>query len=77
MKENQKTVLEHLKKMCPLELDMYPMVTIHCLMDDIINDNWQYYSDEKPEVIKLSEALGRKEQAEILHAFSAWILSED
>ncbi|WP_373781166.1 hypothetical protein [Jeotgalibaca porci] len=76
MNKNQIIVLEYLKKMCPPILQS-PMVTIFSLMDDIINDNWQYYHDVKPEYIDKAENLSKVEQLEILKAFAEWGLERE
>lgn len=74
--QNKKIVMDYLIKMCPAELDMYPFVTIYNLMDDIINDNWQEYSDEKPEEISAAEELGRKGEAEVMFEFAEFVLNK-
>ena len=76
MNKDQIIVLEYLKKMCPPILQS-PMVTIFSLMDDIINDNWQYYHDVKPEYIDKAENLSKVEQFEILKAFAEWGLERE
>lgn len=76
LNENQQIVLEYLKKICPPILQS-PMVTIFCLMDDIINDNWRCYHDIKPEYIDKAENLSKVEQFEILKAFAEWGLERE
>ena len=74
--DDQQEVLEYLKKMCP-PIIQSPMVTIFSLMDDIINDNWQYKHDIKPEYMDKAENLSKVEQCEILKAFAEWGLSTE
>lgn len=70
--DDQQVVLEYLKKMCPPELGVSAMVTVYCLVDDNINDNWQEYSDEIPEHIEALQKLSISEENQVLAAFAEW-----
>ena len=74
--ENQEIVLEHLKRMCPLELGVSAMVAVYSLVDDNINDNWQEYSDEIPEYIEALQKLNLAEEDQVLQAFASWVLKK-
>ena len=72
MNNNQKIVLNHLKRMNPPELKMSPMVTIYSLVDDNINDNWELSHDKIPECIDALRKLDNKQEIEVLLAFAEW-----
>ena len=76
--DDQLVVLDYLKKMCPTKLGVSAMVTVYCLVDDNINDNWQEYSDEIPEHIEALQKLSVAEENQVLAAFAEWgILTEE
>ena len=70
--DDQQEVLDYLKKMCPPKLGVSAMVTVYCLADDNINDNWQEYSDEIPEHIEALQKLSISEENQVLAAFAEW-----
>lgn len=70
LNENQQIVLDYLKGMCPPKLGVSAMVTVYCLVDDNINDNWQEYSEEIPEHIEALQKLSIAEENQVLEAFS-------
>lgn len=53
------------------------MVTVFCLVDDNINDNWQEYSEETPEHIEALQKLNIEEENQVLQAFSAWVIEQE
>lgn len=75
LSDDQQVVLKYLKKMCPPELGVSAMVTVYCLVDDNINDNWQKYSEEIPEHIEALQKLSISEENQVLAAFAEWGLS--
>ncbi len=75
--DNQQIVLEYLKSMCPPKLGVSAMVTVYCLVDDNINDNWQEYSEGIPEHIEALQKLSVAEENQVLQAFASWVLSEE
>ena len=77
LNENQKIVLDYLKKMCPPKLGVSAMVTVYCLVDDNINDNWQEYSEEIPEHIEALQKLSVAEENQVLKLFSQWALEQE
>lgn len=77
LNENQLVVLEYLKEMCPPKLGVSAMVTVFCLVDDNINDNWQEYSEETPEHIEALQKLNIEEENQVLQAFSAWVIEQE
>ena len=77
LNENQQIVLEYLKGMCPAKLGVSAMVTVYCLVDDNINDNWQEYSDEIPEHIEALQELSVAEENQVLEVFSKWALEQE
>lgn len=77
LNENQQVVLEHLKGMFPAKLGVSAMVTVYCLVDDNINDNWQEYSDEIPEHIEALQELSVAEENQVLEVFANWVLEQD
>ena len=77
LNENQQIVLEYLKKMCPPKLGLSAMVTVYCLVDDNINDNWQEYSDEAPEHIEALQKLSVAEENHVLEVFAKWALEQE
>ncbi|HCR3094693.1 hypothetical protein [Enterococcus faecalis] len=77
LNENQQIVLKHLKSMCPPKLGLSAMVTVYCLVDDNINDNWQEYSEEIPEHIEALQKLSVAEENQVLQAFSQWALGQE
>lgn len=70
--DDQQVVLDYLKKMCPPELGVSAMVTVYCLVDDNINDNWQEYSEEIPEHIEALQKLSISDENQVLAAFAEW-----
>lgn len=70
LNENQQIVLKHLKSMRPPKLGLSAMVTVYCLVDDNINDNWQEYSEEIPEHIEALQKLSVAEEFQVLTAFA-------
>lgn len=76
LNENQQIVLDYLKKMCPPKLDVSAMVTVYCLVDDNINDNWQEYSEEIPKHIEALQKLSISEENQVLAAFAEWGMKE-
>ncbi|MFO7175324.1 hypothetical protein QJS77_07300 [Enterococcus faecium] len=77
LNENQQIVLKHLKSMCPPKLGLSAMVTVYCLVDDNINDNWQEYSEEIPEHIEALQKLSVAEESQVLAAFAQWGLEQE
>ncbi|HFU5899987.1 TPA: hypothetical protein ACH6JZ_002396 [Enterococcus faecium] len=77
LNENQQIVLKHLKSMCPPKLGLSAMVTVYCLVDDNINDNWQEYSEEIPEHIEALQKLSVAEEFQVLTAFAQWGLEQE
>lgn len=77
LNENQQIVLEYLKKMCPPKLDASAMVTVYCLVDDNINDNWQEYSEKIPGHIEALQKLTITEENQVLQAFASWVLEQE
>ena len=77
LNENQQIVLKHLKSMCPPKLGLAAMVTVYCLVDDNINDNWQEYSEEIPEHIEALQKLSVAEEFQVLTAFAQWGLEQE
>ena len=77
LNENQQIVLEYLKKMCPPKLDVSAMVTVYCLVDDNINDNWQEYSEKIPGNIEALQKLTITEENQVLQEFSQWALKQE
>lgn len=77
LNENQQIVLKHLKSMCHPKLGLSAMVTVYCLVDDNINDNWQEYSEEIPEHIEALQKLSVAEENQVLQAFSQWALGQE
>lgn len=77
LNENQQIVLKHLKSMCPPKLGLSAMVTVYCLVDDNINDNWQEYSEEIPEHIEALQKLSVAEEFQVLTAFAQWGLAQE
>lgn len=77
LNENQQIVLEHLKSMCPPKLGVSAMVTVYCLVDDNINDNWQEYSEEIPEHIEALQKLSVAEENQVLEVFSRWAKEQE
>lgn len=75
--DDQQVVLKHLKSMCPPKLGVSAMVTVYCLVDDNINDNWQEYSEEIPEHIEALQKLSVAEENQVLRIFSAWALEQE
>ena len=75
LNENQQIVLKHLKSMS--KLGVSAMVTVYCLVDDNINDNWQEYSEEIPEHIEALQKLSVVEENQVLQAFSQWALEQE
>lgn len=75
--DDQQVVLDYLKKMCPTKLGVSAMVTVYCLVDDNINDNWQEYSEEIPKHIEALQKLSISEENQVLAAFAEWGLKED
>lgn len=73
--DDQQEVLDYLKKMCPPKLGVSAMVTVYCLVDDNINDNWQEYSEEIPKHIEALQKLSISEQYQVLAAFAEWGLN--
>ncbi len=74
---NQQIVLKYLKSMCPPKLGVSAMVTVYCLVDDNINDNWQEYSEEIPEHIEALQKLNVAEENQVLEVFSRWALEQE
>lgn len=70
--DDQQVVLDYLKKMCPPKLGVSAMVTVYCLVDDNLNDNWQEYSEEIPEHIEALQKLSVAEENQVLAAFAEW-----
>nr|DAK68196.1 MAG TPA: hypothetical protein [Caudoviricetes sp.] len=77
LNENQQIVLDYLKGMCPPKLGVSAMVTVYCLVDDNINDNWQEYSDEIPEHIEALQKLNIEEEAQALQVFASWAQEQE
>lgn len=77
LNENQQIVLKYLKSMCPPKLGVSAMVTVYCLVDDNINDNWQEYSEEIPEHIEALQKLNVAEENQVLEVFSRWALEQE
>lgn len=77
LNENQQIVLEYLKKMCPPKLDASAMVTVYCLVDDNINDNWQEYSEKIPGHIEALQKLTITEENQVLQEFSQWAQEQE
>lgn len=77
LNENQQMVLEYLKKMNPPKLGVSAMVTVYCLVDDNINDNWQDYSEKIPGFIEALQKLTIAEENQVLQAFSQWALEQE
>ncbi|WP_270293648.1 hypothetical protein [Enterococcus faecalis] len=77
LNKNQQIVLKHLKSMCPPKLGLSAMVTVYCLVDDNINDNWQEYSEEIPEHIEALQKLSVAEEFQVLTAFAQWGLEQE
>lgn len=77
LNENQQIVLEYLKGMCPPKLGVSAMVTVYCLVDDNINDNWQEYSEEIPEHIEALQKLSVAEENQVLELFSKWTSEQE
>lgn len=77
MNKEQIIVFEYLKKMCPSKLGVSAMVTVYCLVDDNINDNWQEYSEEIPEHIEALQKLSVAEENQVLQAFSQRALEKE
>src|SRR5699024_405867 len=75
--DDQQVVLDYLKKMCPPKLGVSAIVTVYCLVDDNINDNWQEYSEEIPEHIEALQKLTIAEENQILKLFSQWALEQE
>ncbi|OSH28230.1 hypothetical protein QH294_0588 [Enterococcus faecalis] len=63
--------------MCPPKLGLSAMVTVYCLVDDNINDNWQEYSEEIPEHIEALQKLSVAEEFQVLTAFAQWGLEQE
>jgi len=70
LNKNQKIVLDYLKSMCPPKLGVSAMVTVYCLVDDNINDNWQEHSEGIPEHIEALQKLSIAEENQVLAAFA-------
>lgn len=77
LNENQQIVLKHLKSMCPPKLGVSAMVTVYCLVDDNINDNWQEYSEEIPPHIEALQKLNIAEENQVLQVFSQWVQEQE
>ena len=77
MNKDQIIVLEYLKKMCPHKLDVSAMVTVYCLVDDNINNNWQEHSDSIPEHIEALQKLSVAEQNQVLAVFAEWGMEQE
>lgn len=76
LNDNQKIVLDYLKKMNHPKLEVSAMVTVFALVDDNINDNWQEYVDVKPSHIQVLQTLSIKEENQVLKAFAEWGLEQ-
>ena len=77
LNENQEIVLEYLKEMCPPKLGVSAMVTVYCLVDDNINDNWQEYSEEIPEHIEALQKLSVAEENQVIQVFIQRVLEQE
>lgn len=77
LNKNQQIVLKHLKSMCPPKLGVSAMVTVYCLVDDNINDNWQEYSEEIPPHIEALQKLNIAEENQVLQVFSQWVQEQE
>ena len=73
LNENQQVVLEWLKKMNRVSA----MVTVFCLVDDNINDNWQEYDEVIPPHVEALQKLNIAEENQVLQVFSAWVIEQE
>lgn len=53
------------------------MVTVYCLVDDNINDNWQEYSEKIPGHIEALQKLTITEENQVLQEFSQWAQEQE
>ncbi|MCH4169382.1 MAG: hypothetical protein LKF42_09015 [Streptococcaceae bacterium] len=77
LNKNQQVVLDYLKKMNRPKLKVSAMVTVFCLVDDNINDNWQEYDEIIPPHVEALQKLNIAEENQVLQVFSAWVIEQE